>query len=166
MADKNLAYDFELFETSPKKEKREQGKKKNNLIKITEEQLLKSRRKKYNPFAVILGVFCSVIVLAIVGTMIYSQAQLTELTAQINAAQKSLAESESVNTQLNMRLESKMSLRSVEDYAKNKLGMRQTQSDQVVYIGLSDGDKAESKETAGEKSLVDRISDTISGLLS
>ena len=162
--EKNTAYDFSLFEASPAPSRQE--KKKDNIVTLTDEQLEKNRRVKYKPFTVLTGIFFSLIVLSIVGVMIYSQVQLTELTAQINTKTKELGESQSLNTQLSMKLESTMSLRAVEDYAKTELGMRAVQSDQIEYIGLSEGDKAETGTSVQQEGLLDRISEAISGFLS
>ncbi|MCI9273237.1 MAG: hypothetical protein HFE39_04675 [Clostridiales bacterium] len=161
---KNTAYDFSLFEPSVKE--LQDSKKKDNIIKISEEQLQHNRRKKYNPLTVLVSVFCSFVVLAVVGTMVYSQARLTELTAQITAASKSLDEQQSMNIQLSMKLENEYSLRTVEDYAKNELGMKTTEAHQIDYISLSEGDRAEIRQNVKERNLLDKIGDTISDLFS
>ena len=162
--EKNTAYDFSLFEASPAPSR--QAGKDDNIVTFTEEQLEKNRRIKYKPIKVLTGIFFSALVLAIVGVMVYSQVQLTELTAQINSQTKVLSESRSLNTQLSMKLESSMSLRVVEDYAKTELGMRAVQSDQIEYISLSEGDKAQTGASEQQEGLLDRISEAISGLLS
>ena len=62
MANQKEAYDFSLFEPSRKEQEQQrpapskQPKKKNNLIRISEEQLEKSRRIKYKPTTVIGGI--------------------------------------------------------------------------------------------------------------
>ena len=161
---KNTAYDFSLFEPSEKE--RGERKKKDNIMKISEEQLEASRRKRYNPLTVIVSVLCACVALSVVGTMIASQARLTELTTQISAANKTLEEKESVHVQLSMKLENEYSLRTVEDYAKNVLGMKATEAHQIDYISLSEGDKAEIQHNVKERNLLDKIGDTISNLFS
>ena len=149
MANQNEAYDFSLFEHSRKEQEQQrpapskQPKKKNNLIRISEEQLEKSRRIKYKPTTVIGGILFSLIVLTIMGTMILSQVQLTELTENINDANALLAEQQSITTQLQVKVESQLSLRSVEDYAQNQLGMQNAANNPITYISLANGDKAE-----------------------
>lgn len=171
MANQNEAYDFSLFEPSRKEQERQrpapskQPKKKNNLIRISEEQLEKSRRIKYKPTTVIGGIMFSLIVLTIMGTMILSQVQLTELTENINDANALLAEQQSITTQLQVKVESQLSLRSVEDYAQNQLGMQNAANNPITYISLASGDKAEIIQLE-EKSWLDTIADAISGLLS
>ena len=165
MANQNEAYDFSLFEPSRKEQEQQrpapskQPKKKNNLIRISEEQLEKSRRIKYKPTTVIGGILFSLIVLTIMGTMILSQVQLTELTENINDANALLTEQQSITTQLQVKVESQLSLRSVEDYAQNAA------NNPITYISLANGDKAEIIQPE-EKSWLDTIADAISGLLS
>ena len=162
MANQNEAYDFSLFEPSRKEQEQQrpapskQPKKKNNLIRISEEQLEKSRRIKYKPTTVIGGILFS---------MILSQVQLTELTENINDANALLAEQQSITTQLQVKVESQLSLRSVEDYAQNQLGMQNAANNPITYISLANGDKAEIIQPE-EKSWLDTIADAISGLLS
>lgn len=171
MANQNEAYDFSLFEPSRKEQEQQrsapskQPKKKNNLIRISEEQLEKSRRIKYKPTTVIGGILFSLIVLTIMGTMILSQVQLTELTENINDANVLLTEQQSITTQLQVKVESQLSLRSVEDYAQNQLGMQNAANNPITYISLANGDKAEIIQPE-EKSWLDTIADAISGLLS
>ena len=69
---------FSLFEPSRKEQEQQRSapskqpkKEKNNLIRISEEQLEKSRRIKYKPTTVIGGILFSLIVLTIMGTMIF-----------------------------------------------------------------------------------------------
>ena len=163
MANQNEAYDFSLFEPSRKEQEQQrpapskQPKKKNNLIRISEEQLEKSRRIKYKPTTVIGGILFSLIVLTIMGTMI--------LTENINDANALLAEQQSITTQLQVKVESQLSLRSVEDYAQNQLGMQNAANNPITYISLANGDKAEIIQPE-EKSWLDTIADAISGLLS
>lgn len=145
LENKNVAYDFALFEEAPQQVPQP---KKNNVIRIPQEQLERNRRRKIKPFAVVSLLVFTLISLAIVGTMIYSQVQLTELTAEINSKKNVLAEAESLYTQLEMKAEAKLSLKKVEEYAKEQLGMRKLESYQVEYVTLSEGDKVVVNEGA------------------
>ena len=160
MEHKNLAYDLSLFEARPKERQ------KNNIIELPKEKLEQNRRRRTRPALVVVALFFTLMITSVVGVMIQNQVELNELTAEINAATKELEESESVYTQLQMRAESKMSLKAVEEYAHDKLGMRELEQYQIQYISLSEGDKAEVNETQENKSWGQIISDSISGLLS
>ena len=54
-----------------------------------------------------------------------------------------LEESQSVQTQLQMNLDSQTSLAKIESVATEDLGMKRVVQNQMNYIGLSEGDKGE-----------------------
>lgn len=143
----NEAYDLSLFE--PKQlERREQN---NNIIELPRERLEKNRKNKVKPLRAISTFFAMAVIVSIVGTMVYSQVQLTELTDQLNAATKQYEESQSVYTQLKMRSDSQLSLQTVENYAKEELGMKKINQNQVVCVSLSEGDRGQVLlETGGD----------------
>ena len=75
--------------------------------------------------------------------IVHGQAQLTELNQQISNSKTELTELQSYYTQIEMKVENKLGPSVVEEYAKNDLGMKKTESYQKEFISLSDGDKAE-----------------------
>ena len=139
--DRSEAYDLSLFE--PKRQELPASGQKNNVIKLTQEQLDKSRRVKLQPLHALATFLSMAVVVGIVGSVVYGQAQLNELTDQINTAQAELSEAQSTYTQLKMKSDSRLSLDTVEEYAKDTLGMRRISQEQVVCISLSSGDKGE-----------------------
>lgn len=139
--DRSEAYDLSLFE--PKRQELPASGQKNNVIKLTQEQLDKSRRVKIQPLHALATFLSMAVVVGIVGSVVYGQAQLNELTDQINTAQAELSEVQSTYTQLKMKSDSRLSLDTVEEYAKDTLGMRRISQEQVVCISLSSGDKGE-----------------------
>ena len=139
--DRSEAYDLSLFE--PKRQELPASGQKNNVIKLTQEQLDKSRRVKIQPLHALATFLSMAVVVGIVGSVVYGQAQLNELTDQINTAQTELSEAQSTYTQLKMKSDSRLSLDTVEEYAKDTLGMRRISQEQVVCISLSSGDKGE-----------------------
>lgn len=139
--ERNLAYDLSLFEENPR-EYKQRKKEKNNVLEIPKEKLkinASPRAKILSMLSTVALLFASVSVVVI---MIYSQVQLTELTENIGIRQKELDESRSVCTQLQMKLDSEMSLHTIEQFAKQDLGMQNIEAYQVEYIELSKGDKA------------------------
>lgn len=139
--DRSEAYDLSLFE--PKRQELPASGQKNNVIKLTQEQLDKSRRVKIQPLHALATFLSMAVVVGIVSSVVYGQAQLNELTDQINTAQAELSEAQSTYTQLKMKSDSRLSLDTVEEYAKDTLGMRRISQEQVVCISLSSGDKGE-----------------------
>lgn len=136
---KSEAYDLSLFE--PKRA--EQQRQKDNIIELQKEQLEKSRRTRVKPIRAVAWFSVLVIMLGIVSNIVYSQVQLTELTEKLNAANKQLSESQSVYTQLKMKSDAQLSLQKVESYAKDTLGMKKLEQNQVDYVSLSKGDKGQ-----------------------
>lgn len=159
----NEAYDFGLFE--PKRQQ-EAPQKKSNIIKLPKEKLDENRRSKVNPARAVSGFLAMAVILGVVGTIVYGQVQLTELTEQINTQTKTLTESQSVYTQLKMKSDSQLSLQAVEDYAKDKLGMTKIQQNQVQPIELSSGDKTQVVQKGAGKDWLASLWDSIMQFLS
>ena len=159
----NEAYDFALFE--PKRQQ-EVPQKKSNIIELPKEKLEQNRRSKVNPVRAISGFLVLAVMLGIVGTIVYGQVQLTELTEQLNTATKTLNENQSVYTQMKMKSESKLSLQAVENYATDKLGMKKIEQSQVEPIELSKGDKTQVVQNEQNKSWLTSLWNSIAQLLS
>lgn len=151
---RNLAYDLSLFEENSSRSKRQ-----NNVVKIPKKTQKVSTKKKLNFATTALTFFSTAIVVSIIAMMIVSQIQLAELTDDINDANKVLDEKNSLYTQLQMKLESDLSLTTVENYAKNNLGMKKISPNQVEYINLSHGDKAEVNDSADKKGILNIFKD-------
>lgn len=166
----NIAYDFSLFESSaapdinsPVRRNREEEKK-SNVVKLTKKQQYKEHRAKYNPVRVAGAVAGSIAVLLIASTVITSQVHLTELTESCTTVATELSQSQSEYTQLEMGVESKLSLQQVENYATNVLGMTYTEPYQLQYINLSSEDRAEIPNS-NNMSWTDKVKSTISSWL-
>ena len=112
-----------------------------------------------------MSVFLTVM-LGIVGTFVYGQVRLSELTNEINLSTTELAEQESLYTQLKMKSQSKLSLETVEEYAETQLGMRKLEQSQVEYISLSQGDKCLVLEVDSSENWLTSIWNFIEQLLS
>lgn len=136
----NEAYDFTLFE--PKRQQ-EVPQRKSNIIELPKEKLEENRRTRNNPLKAVSGFLALAVMLGMVGTMVYGQVQLTELTDQLNSTTKILNENKSVYTQLKMKSDSQLSLETVENYATQKLGMKKIEQNQIEPVELSKGDKTQ-----------------------
>ncbi len=157
------AYDFALFE--PKRQQ-EAPQKQSNIIELPKEKLEQNRRSRVNPIKAVSAFLSLMIMLGVVGTIVYGQVQLTELTERTNAATKTLNESESVYTQLKMKSDSRLSLQAVESYATDKLGMKKIEQSQVEPIALSKGDKTQVVHSDASQNWLASLWDTIVQLLS
>lgn len=162
MSKQNTAYDFSLFEP----QRKELPQKPNNVIQLPQKQLEENRKLKRKPFRLIATFLSMALIVSLVGTMVYGQVQLTELTEQLNAATKQLDEQTSVHTQLKMRSDSLLSLQAAEGYAKDKLGMSKISYSQVVPIKLSEGDKGQVLDQHAAGNWWSSLWDSLQNLLS
>lgn len=159
----NAAYDFALFE--PKRQQ-EVPQKKSNIIELPKEKLEANRKSKANPLKALSGFLALAVMLGVVGTMVYGQVQLTELTDQLNSMTKTLNENKSVYTQLKMKSDSQLSLETVENYATQKLGMKKVEQNQIEPIELSKGDKTQVVKGGAEQDQLTSLWNTILQFLS
>lgn len=151
----NTAYDFSRFE--PKQREQAEEVQKNNIIELPQEQIEKNARPRLHPVRLLSTLAMFAVILATVGSLVYGQVQLTELTDSINNTEKALAESESLYTQLQMKSDAMLSIDSVESYAEQNLGMRKTEKSQVEYISIAQGDEGTVLQSVGEESILDQI---------
>lgn len=148
MADRAEAYDFSLFEShydntvpavEPRRER--QTKKAPNIVELPKKELEKNAKRKRHPFRAAMMVLSFSAFIAIAVAMVYSQEQLAMLTEKINAATQELAESESLEVQLNMRASQKMNDAEVEKYVTSELGMSKITSRQISYVNVAQQDR-------------------------
>lgn len=152
------AYDLNLFDedisfynssAAPKRRSddlhKQSNKKKSKakVLTIEEDDLNKIRRRKHTPLKLALGSLCGAVAAVIIGFIIVGQVQLTELNQEIINAEALLADSQSVYTQNQMKLESKLTNDQIESYAEDVLGMTKASNAQKEFVALSIGDKAE-----------------------
>lgn len=126
----DFAYDLSTFENREEKQPR-------SLRVVANEN--KSKRKK--DLSGLKVIALSAVALSLSWGVLYSRAQVTELSASIERSQKELNEVKSEYDYLSLTLESKMNLQSVETTARNQLGLMEMDPSQVTYITLENEDK-------------------------
>ncbi len=176
----NLAYDFTLFEddtprpSARAKKAKDKSAETDSGTQLNQERsdrgrksagILRIRRRKVNFARLALGVVFGLAVVFIVVSIIHGQVQLTELNQEIVEAKATLAEQQSVYTQLEMKVDSSISTSAVEEYAKDKLKMSKAANSQKEFVNLSEGDKAE-VSMSSDKSIFESIADAIASLWS
>ena len=159
----NNAYDISVFEDDNLEN--QDLHKKNKVVKISKKKIEQAKRRKRNPLKLTVGFLFSAVVVAVVGMIIYSQVQLTELNQKISEAQETLENSQSEYTQMQMNVDAKYTTSIIEEYAQDKLGMTKANSSQKEFVDLSSGDKAKVIEKE-DKSIFDTIVDWISSIWS
>ena len=159
----NNAYDISVFEDENLEN--QDLHKKNKVVKIPKKKIEQAKRRKRNPLKLTVSFLFSAVVVAVVGMIINSQVQLTELNQKISEAQETLENSQSEYTQMQMNVDAKYTTSIIEEYAQDKLGMTKANSSQKEFVDLSSGDKAKVVEKE-DKSIFDTIVDWISSIWS
>lgn len=162
---RNAAYDLSLFDEDisassasalPKRKEQEERKtvKKvhtgSKIVKLPEEEINRIRRRKHNPLKLAAGTLGGAVVALVISAIIVGQVQITELNQQIITAQETLADSQSVYTQTELKLQADLTTNEIEDYAENVLGMTKASNVQKEFVTLEGGDKAEVSAQADE----------------
>ena len=159
-SNENAAYDLSLFDdelnysaAAPKRrhdeEEHRRGRKKqsqhNKVVKLPESELMKNRRRRHNPVKLVMGGIGAAIVTFVIGIIIVGQVQLTELNQDIITAEQTLADTESVLIQNQMKVESAPSDAEIEKHAA-EVGMTKASNAQKEFVALENSDKAEVSE--------------------
>lgn len=145
----SVAYDLKRFEARPKARIRKPA-----LTVVSQSEKQKTRA---NAVLTVKVVAVCILVAGMIACMLYNRALLTELNQELSIAQSQLAEEKSEQTRLMTELESKFSLRNVEEYASKTLGMTVMDKTRVVYLNLCEGDAIELTQKSPKQTLFDRI---------
>lgn len=133
------AYDLELFENRAQRPRAKvravRGKKRASRLNL---QTVKT-------------VAVAVVMAALVVGFLYSQATITELTVDIQNVQSDLVSEQSTYNYLSGVLDSKTSLRNVEQIAAGELGLVKVDRSQVTYFSLESESVINRPETAAQK---------------
>lgn len=139
----NEAYKFELFEPQrapqvPQKKKTAGPQKVVKAKPKTQAQIRAEIREANKRIAKIVVV--AVVLLSLVGSVLFSRAQLTVLAIQEEAAENRLSQLKSENVRLQSAIAQKMTMDEIEEYAVNRLGMVKSSRSQITYVKVTDGD--------------------------
>ncbi len=135
----NVAYDLNSFS--------EQTYTPNIRVLKTKQLKTKQVARPKNKINLII-VLDAIILVFFMALTVNSRTTLIETQNEVNIATSSLNRINSENAYYNYKLESSISLKSAEDYARNELGLIKRDANQVEYIKLNDQNKivVENKE--------------------
>lgn len=160
----SLAYDFnnpelypEEYSTAPTPTARPQTQTQTRVR--TRARVAVRSRQSIAPTS-ILGVLVAAFLFV---TAIMAQAQLVALSAQSVNLEQELSQLEEQQAKLRISYESAFNMSDIEDYAVKSLGMQRPRADQIFYIDTAAPDKAVVVAEGESGSLVDQVSDFISG---
>jgi len=91
------------------------------------------------------------LMLALVCSVLYSQAQLSELTMDVQNYQAQLKEEQNTYNYLSGELNSKTNMKNVEEVASGQLGLVKLDPTQVTYFTLEGESKVDKPESGTQK---------------
>lgn len=103
----------------------------------------KVKAQAVRPASVVKWVFVSLFVMLSLASIMVGNIKITQQNDDIASTQKNLNMVKSEQVSLNAKLESRMSIQKVEDYAVNKLGLVKIQPYQIQYVHLTNKDNIE-----------------------
>ncbi len=90
--------------------------------------------------SVIAIILVSVLAMALLGSVVYTFDQRNRIYNKVAELNNELTMAEAENIRLQTEIDSKMSAKNVEEYAKNVLGMQKIDSSQIKYIKIQSDD--------------------------
>ena len=108
--------------------------------------------------AITLGILSGVLI----GTVIYGRVQLNEVYTEIGRLQTEYDDLNAKNISMRSEMEGKMTVKNIEDYAENVLGLRPLNQSQITYIQLQTEDEVTITEP--EENFFVRINDRLVGI--
>lgn len=154
----SAAYDLSIYEPKPQRRQEESVQ-----MKVVAQH---SAEELARPKTMAKALSIVLLLTAALCMMLYNNATLTELSDQIADAQARNELLLSENERLQTSIESKMSLRNMEDVAKNELGLSELEPYQITYVNRCGGDMIVTTEsTPTEGGILEGITDTIGSAL-
>ena len=101
----------------------------------------------YNPVN-LTRVVAFVIIIATLAAILLSYAQLNEISNEVTRVRAQLTELKEEEKRMTVLLDEKTSLKKVDEYARNVLGMTDVASSQLEYISINNEDKVAVFKTA------------------
>lgn len=127
---------------------------------------LRVRRRKQRLRRLMMGIICAVFAIGAVST-VSCYVRVTELKAEVEQKQDTLAQLESEYVSLNAKKENAVNLSQVEDYAENVLGLVKLDRSQEEYLELQKTDHVEVNEaSSGVEKLASSFVKSFNAILS
>lgn len=127
---------------------------------------LRVRRRKQRLRKLMIGIICAVFAIGAVST-VSCYVRVTELKAEVEQKQDTLAQLESEYVSLNAKKENAVNLSQVEDYAENVLGLVKLDRSQEEYLELQKTDQVEVNEaSSGVEKLASSFVKSFNAILS
>ncbi|MBR3760159.1 MAG: hypothetical protein IKK47_04115 [Ruminococcus sp.] len=122
-----------------------------------EKPVVRYRRTEARKGSVFRIIVISLLAAGLLGSVIYSLDRRSSMYNKVTSYNDKLELAEAENARLQSELESKMSVKNVEEYAENVLGMQKIDPSQIEFIKIQTGDVVIIPEQ--KKSFFDKVGD-------
>ncbi|MBE6903994.1 MAG: hypothetical protein E7480_05245 [Ruminococcaceae bacterium] len=112
------------------------------MSSITRETQVVPKKKK-KKFVSAYTVVFTLLIVALLGIKVYGDAQLNELTLKASSLKNELSELQNEKKRLNISLEKRTDLSTIELRAQTELGLIKIDKNQIEYISIPSEDKVE-----------------------
>ena len=119
--------------------------------------VVRHKRIEARKGSVLRIIMISLLAAGLLGSVIYSLDRRSTMYSKVTSLNDELELAEAENARLQSELESKMSVKNVEDYAENVLGMCKIDPSQIEFIKIQTGDVVIIPEQ--KKSFFDKVGD-------
>ncbi|MCD8355379.1 MAG: hypothetical protein LUE11_02220 [Clostridia bacterium] len=138
----------------------------NRIENRQKKERLRARRRRQRLRMLVIGIMCVVLAFGAVST-VTCYVKMTELKAEVEQKQTTLAQLDSEYVSLNAKKENSVSLSQVEDYAENVLGLVKLDRSQEEYLELQKTDQVEVNEaSSGVEKLASSFVKSFNAILS
>ena len=156
---KSVQYDLSHFEVPEHASQQRRQQQLRVVVTPMSQRLLSSR-------ALVVKVVVGVVLLVMLMTStLYSRAVLTTINENINVKTEELNTLNGEYARLQTELESKISLKNIEEYATANLGMMKIDQAQIQYLNVDEGDSVTLYNTAGDNSLMAKLQGWLSEIM-
>lgn len=150
----NRAYQYETsprkyeqeYDNRPRKSKKQKNKniQKTQKVKNAQKEKQEKKRQKIEAFKLRVTITFNVLIfLAIVFAVIYRNALITQSFSEIQGLKAKVSEFQKENDQLEISIQNSLNLSTIEQTAKELLGMQKLTNKQTIYLTLPKKDYVE-----------------------
>lgn len=129
------------YETSPRKLQPSQDYRKKKQSSSNKKKNSVSKKAKVNNSKIILTIVVAFVILFAIS---YRNALIAQKYNELKGLKTNLAEIEKENKQIEVNIESKTNLGTIEEKASKELGLKKLDSSQTVYVSIDKQDYVES----------------------
>ena len=126
----------------------------------------KRRKPRSNIGSMVKILFMAVTAMAVLFAYLNTMTQIMELDSEITGLHEGIEKAESEKMSLDMKLEGMMSLKNVETYATETLGMKKVENYQTNYLKLNEGELLVKEEpSSGAENLISKLDEGLQKIM-